>query len=70
MIKTIGEKCKVSIRNIRREANDELKRLLKSKEISEDDEKKFEKNVQKITDEHIKKIDEKIVSKEKEIMTI
>ena len=70
MIKTIGEKCKVSIMNIRREANDELKRLLKSKEISEDDEKKFEKNVQKITDEHIKKIDEKIVSKEKEIMTI
>ena len=70
MIKTIGEKCKVSIRNIRREANDELKRLLKSKEISEDDEKKFEKNVQKITDEHIKKIDEKIVSKEKEIWTI
>ena len=70
MIKTIGEKCKVSIRNIRREANDELKRLLKSKEISEDDEKKFEKNVQKITDEHIKKVEEKIISKEKEIMTI
>ena len=70
LIKTIGEKCKVSIRNIRREANDELKRLLKSKEISEDDEIKFEKNVQKITDEHIKKIDEKIISKEKEIMTI
>tara|TARA_Y100000590_G_scaffold45657_1_gene48514 strand:+ start:8056 stop:8607 length:552 start_codon:yes stop_codon:yes gene_type:complete len=70
MIKTIGEKCKVSIRNIRREANDELKKLLKSKEISEDDETKFEKNVQKLTDEHIKKIDEKVVSKEKEIMTI
>ena len=70
MIKTIGEKCKVSIRNIRREANDELKKLLKSKEISEDDEIKFEKNVQKLTDEHIKKIDEKVVSKEKEIMTI
>ena len=70
IIKSTGEKCKISVRNIRREANDELKKLLKSKEISEDDEKKFEKNVQKITDEHIKKIDEKIVSKEKEIMTI
>ena len=46
MIKTIGEKCKVSIRNIRREANDQLKVMLKSKEISEDDEKKFEKIVQ------------------------
>ena len=70
MIKSMGEKCNVSIRNIRREANDELKRLLKSKEISEDDEKKYEKNVQSLTDEHIKKIDEKVISKEKEIMTI
>ena len=70
MIKTMGEKCKVSIRNIRREANDELKKLLKSKEISEDDEKNFEKKVQNFTDEHIKKVDEKVISKEKEIMTI
>ena len=70
MIKTIGEKCKVSIRNIRREANDQLKVKLKSKEISEDDEKKFEKIVQKFTDDHIKKIDDKVDSKEKEIMTI
>ena len=70
MIKTIGEKCKVSIRNIRREANDQLKVMLKSKEISEDDEKKFEKKVQKFTDDHIKKIDDKVDSKEKEIMTI
>ena len=70
LIKSIGEKCKVSIRNIRREANDELKRLLKSKEISEDDEKSFEKKVQVFTDEHIKKVEEKIISKEKEIMTI
>ena len=70
MIKTMGEKCKVSIRNIRREANDQLKSILKSKEISEDEEKKFEKLVQKNTDEQIKKIDEKITSKEKEIMTI
>ena len=70
MIKTMGEKCKVSIRNIRREANDQLKAILKSKEISEDEEKKFEKIVQKFTDDHIKKIDDKVVSKEKEIMTI
>jgi ribosome recycling factor len=70
MIKTMGEKCKVSIRNIRREANDDLKNLLKNKEISEDDEKKFEKLVQTYTDSHIKIIDEKVVFKEKEIMTI
>ena len=70
MIKAMGEKCKISIRNIRREANDELKNLLKRKEISEDDEKKFEKDVQNYTDKHIKLIDEKVISKEKEIMTI
>ncbi len=70
MIKSIGEKCKVSIRNIRREANEELKKLLKSKEIGEDEEKSFEKNVQTITDKHISVVDEKVASKEKEIMTI
>ena len=70
LIKAIGEKCKVSIRNIRREANDELKKLLKSKEISEDDEKKFEKIIQDYTDNNIKIIDEKVSFKEKEIMTI
>ena len=70
MIKSIGEKCKVSIRNIRREANEQLKNLLKSKEISEDDEKSFEKNVQTITDKHISIVDEKVSTKEKEIMTI
>ena len=70
IVKSMGEKCKVSIRNIRREANDELKKLLKSKEISEDEEKKAEKNIQNITDANIKLIDDKVVSKEKEIMTI
>ena len=70
VIKTMGEKCKVSIRNIRREANDDLKNLLKSKDIGEDEEKKFEKIVQTFTNDHIKKIDEKVDSKEKEIMTI
>ena len=70
IIKSMGEKCKVSIRNIRRDANDELKKLLKLKEIGEDEEKTFEKNVQNITDKHISTVDEKVASKEKEIMTI
>ena len=70
MIKSMGEKCKVSIRNIRREANEELKKLLKSKDIGEDDEKTFEKNIQTITDKHISIVDDKVASKEKEIMTI
>ena len=70
LIKTIGEKCKVSIRNIRRDANEELKKLLKAEEIGEDEEKTSEKNVQTITDDHIKSVDEKVSSKEKEIMTI
>ena len=70
MIKSMGEKCKISIRNIRREANEELKKLLKSKEIGEDEEKSFEKNVQNITDKHISLVDEKVSIKEKEIMTI
>ncbi len=70
IVKSTGEKCKVSIRNIRREANDELKKLLKNKEISEDDMKKFEKIIQDFTDNNINLIDEKVVSKEKEIMKI
>ena len=70
IIKSMGEKCKVSIRNIRREANDNLKSLLKKKEISEDDEKKNEKEIQVLTDNHINLIDERVSSKEKEIMTI
>ena len=70
MIKSMGEKCKISIRNIRRDANEELKKLLKSKDIGEDEEKVFEKNVQTITDSHIKIVDEKVATKEKEIMTI
>ena len=70
MIKSMGEKCKVSIRNIRREANEELKKILKNKEIGEDEEKSFEKNIQNITDNHISIIDDKVSIKEKEIMTI
>ena len=70
LIKSMGEKCKISIRNIRREANDDLKSLVKKKEISEDDEKINEKIVQTFTDVHIKTIDTKVEAKEKEIMTI
>ena len=70
IIKTMGEKCKISIRNIRREANEELKKLLKSKELSEDEEKKFEKNIQNLTDQNVKKVDDRVIIKEKEIMTI
>jgi len=70
IVKSTGEKCKISIRNIRREANDELKKLLKSKEISEDEENKYEKIIQDYTDNNIKVIEEKVINKEKEIMTI
>ena len=70
MIKTMGEKCKVSIRTVRREANDQLKNFLKNKEISEDEVKSNEKIIQDMTDENIKLIDQKVSLKEKEIMTI
>ena len=70
IVKAMGEKCKVSIRNIRRDANDDLKKLLKIKEISEDELKKNEKIIQDFTDKNIKLIDDKVISKEKDIMTI
>jgi len=70
IVKNIAEKSKISVRNIRREANDELKAMLKEKKISEDENNKFEKEIQKITDQEIKKIDEKESQKEKEIMTV
>ena len=70
LIKSMGEKCKISIRNIRRDGNEDLKKLLKSKEISEDDEKSFQKKIQDITDKHITLVDNKVTSKEKEIMKI
>ena len=70
IVKSMGEKCKISIRNIRREGNDELKKLLKTKQISEDDELKFGKIIQEYTDSNIKLIDDKVSVKEKDIMTI
>ena len=70
IVKSMGEKCKVSVRNIRREGNDELKKLLKNKDISEDEVKKNEKNIQEYTDKYVKIIDDKVISKENDIMKI
>ena len=70
IIKSMGEKCKISIRNIRREANDDLKKLLKDKVVSEDEVKKKEKIIQEYTDNQIENIDKRVDIKEKEIMTI
>ena len=70
ILKNMGEKSKVSIRNIRREANEELKKKLKDKNISEDENKNFEKNIQKLTDLHIENIENILTEKEKEIIQI
>ena len=70
VLKNMGEKGKVAIRNVRREANEELKKKLKDKEISEDDSKNFEKNIQKITDFNIQNIEKILTEKEKEISQI
>ena len=70
VLNTMGEKSRVSIRNIRREANENIKNLLKEKNISEDDSKKSEKNIQKLTDDNVLKIDQILKQKEKEIISI
>ena len=70
VLKSMGEKGKVAIRNIRREANEDLKKKLKDKIISEDDNKNFEKNIQKITDTSIESIEKILIDKEKEISQI
>jgi len=70
VLKNMGEKGKVSIRNIRREANEELKKKLKDKIITEDENKNFEKNIQKLTDVNIEIIDKTLSDKEKEILQI
>ncbi|MEC8421609.1 MAG: ribosome recycling factor [Pseudomonadota bacterium] len=70
LVKQEGENCKVSVRNIRRDANNKLKQLLKEKSISEDDEKRSEEDIQKLTDSNIKQIDERIIEKEKDLMQI
>ena len=70
ILKNMGEKGKISIRNIRREANEDLKKKLKDKSISEDESKNFEKNTQKLTDQNIENIDKILIDKEKEILQI
>ena len=70
VLKNMGEKGKVSIRNIRREANEDLKKKLKDKQISEDQSKNFEKNIQKLTDLNISNIEKILLDKEKEISQI
>ena len=70
ILKNMGEKGKVAIRNIRREANEDLKKKLKDKLITEDDNKNFEKNIQKITDANIENIEKILTDKEKEIIQI
>ena len=70
ILKNMGEKSKISIRNIRREANEELKKELKEKRISEDDNKNYEKNIQKLTDLNIENIEKILTEKEKEIIQI
>ncbi len=70
VLKNMGEKGKIAVRNIRREANEELKKKLKDKNISEDDNKNFEKNIQKITDTSIESIEKILIEKEKEISQI
>ena len=70
VLKNMGEKGKISIRSIRREANAELKKKLKEKVITEDENENFEKNIQKITDNNIEEIDKILINKEKEILQI
>ena len=65
-----GEDAKVAVRNLRREANDALKKLVKDKEISEDDERRAQDDVQKLTDRNVSDIDKMVTQKEAEIMTV
>ena len=69
-VKKKGEEAKVAIRNIRRDANDAVKKEAKSNEISEDEQKQLEDKVQKLTDQYVKKIDEAIEAKSNEVMTV
>ncbi len=70
LVKTEGEDAKIAVRNIRRDANEGLKKLLKDKAISEDDERRAQDDVQKLTDKFVAEIDKLVVDKEKEVMTV
>jgi ribosome recycling factor len=70
VVKSEGENAKIAVRNLRRDANEQLKKLVKDKEISEDDERRASDDVQKLTDKNVAEIDKLVVSKEAEIMTV
>ena len=70
VVKSEGENSKISVRNVRRDANDVLKKQLKDKEISEDDERRAQDEVQKMTDQYIAEIDKVVASKEKDLLAI
>ena len=70
VVRTEGEDAKIAVRNLRRDANDSLKKLVKDKEISEDDERRMQDEVQKLTDKHVAEIDKLVAQKEAEIMTV
>ena len=69
-IKKLGEECKVAVRNVRRDANDTLKKMEKSTDITEDERKEGEEKIQKMTDKYVAKIDKSVENKSKEIMTV
>lgn len=70
VVRSEGEEAKIALRNLRRDANDALKKLVKDKEISEDDERRAQDEVQKLTDRHVIEVDKLVVQKEAEIMTV
>lgn len=70
VVRSEGEEAKIALRNLRRDANDTLKKLVKDKEISEDDERRAQDEVQKLTDRHVIEVDKLVVQKEAEIMTV
>ncbi len=70
LVKKFGEDSKIAVRNVRRDANDHLKREEKNKKISEDQLKEAEEKIQKLTDEHVQKVDDLLKHKEKEIMEV
>ncbi len=70
LVKTEGEDAKVAVRNIRRDANEYLKKMVKDKACSEDDERRAQDDIQKLTDKYVKQIDGLLTEKEKEVMTV
>ncbi|MBB5214127.1 ribosome recycling factor [Parapusillimonas granuli] len=70
VVRTEGEDAKVAVRNLRRDANDTLKKMVKEKEISEDEERRTQDEIQKLTDKHVAEIDKLVAQKEAEIMTV